>query len=387
MHLINNTENKTIKCLVVSRASPFTKSGSGTVAKKFMNFFSNNEMIFLCEKNNQNTKANSQIHYINPYPVNIKKGKRFIRWQRWFLLSSLIKKIISLAKEEKCKSIMCFYPDELYLIASSLAAKKLSIPIYPYFHNLYYENKNGLSALIAKSVQKKLFNQAPWVYLISEGLLSELAPKYPKIDFRILLHSTEIDDISTENIPTKDNITKISFLGNINNSNKDALSFLINIIGQKDGLTFNLITSQPEYILKKEKLLKKNVVVKNNLSDEEVIHELKSSDLLALPHGFTGPLSNSEYRSAFPTKTINYLQSGSPILALLPSNCYLYNFLSKNQCAFCVTSKNKQEIFYIISHLKANVKEVERIKNNAQKTVLIFSKNKVLKELKSQIFT
>ena len=51
--------------LVVSRASPFSKSGSGRVANQFLNFFSKDELVFLCEKNNGISIDNDQIHYIN----------------------------------------------------------------------------------------------------------------------------------------------------------------------------------------------------------------------------------------------------------------------------------------------------------------------------------
>lgn len=371
----------------MSKASPFARSGSGVVAKNFMNYFSNNEMIFLCEKNNEITKHNSQVHYFNPFPIDFSRGKRFVRWQKWFLLNSLINKITILVSKEKCHSIICFYPDEFYLIASSIVAKKNSIPFYPYFHNLYYENKKGISAIFAKIIQKKLFNQAPWVYLISEGLLSEISHKYPNINFRVLLHTTEIQDKLLENKKIKKEFTQISFLGNVNNSNKDALSFFLNSVNAIDEIRVNLITSQPMNILKKESLLKNNVFVKANLSDNEVINELESSDLLILPHGFSGSLSNSEYRSSFPTKTIDYLKSGTPILALIPDYSYLNDFLSKNQCAFCITSKNKQAIFSVINDVKNNSNRVEKIRKNAIKTVLIFSKNKILAELKNQILT
>jgi glycosyltransferase involved in cell wall biosynthesis len=374
------------RILTISKTSPKVKSGSGFITKQFMNFFSEDEMIFLCEKNNQITETNSRMHYIKSDPINLKRGKRFFRWQRWFLLPLLVNKIIALAKKEKCNSIMCFFPDEFYLIAATLAAKKLSIPIYPYFHNLYYENKYGFSAIIAKLLQKNLFAQAPWVYLISDGLLKELSPLYPQIDFRVLTHTTIIDEIRTNhNKPAKQKI-QITFLGNINNSNIDAMSFMLNTLEQRDDVVINLITPTSKHILNKAKLLKNNVTIHSNYSDEEVKQKLRISNLLLLPHGFTGALSDGEYRSIFPTKTIQYLLSGSPILALLPYNCYLQDFLTKNQCAFCVTNKKEQEIFSILSHVKNNSKEIERITNNARKTVQIFSENKVLGKLKNQIF-
>jgi glycosyltransferase involved in cell wall biosynthesis len=343
-------------------------------------------MIFLSEKNKGITETNSRVHYTNPYPITLKRGKRFLRWQRWFLLPFLINKIIALAKKEKCNSIMCFFPDEFHLIAATLAAKKLTIPIYPYFHNLYYENKQGFSATVAKLVQKKLFVQAPWVYLISDGLLKELSPLFPKIDFRVLTHSTIIDEIRKNYDKSVKQKIQVTFLGHINNSNIDAMSFMLNTLEQRQDVVINLITQTSKHVLRKEKLLKNNVIIQSNYSDEEVIQKLRISNLLLLPHGFTGKLSDAEYRSVFPTKTIQYLLSGSPILALLPHNCYLQDFLSKNQCAFCLTKKNEQEIFSILSQVKNNSKEIERITNNARKTVQMFSENKVLGKLKNQIF-
>ena len=280
---------------------------------------------------------------------------------------------------------MCVFPDEFHLIAATLAAKKLSIPIYPYFHNLYYENKQGFSAIIAKLVQKKLFAQAPWVYLISDGLLKELSPLYPNIDFRVLTHATIIDEIRTNHDKSVKQKIQVTFLGHINNSNIDAMSFLLNTLEQREDVIINLITSTSKHVLKKEKLLKNNVIIQSNFSDVEVIQKLRISNLLLLPHGFTGALSDAEYRSIFPTKTIQYLLSGSPILALLPHNCYLQDFLSKNQCAFSITNKNEQEIFSILNHIKNNSNEIERVTNNARKTVQIFSENKVLGKLKNQI--
>jgi len=376
------------KVLVVSRASPFFKSGSGEVAKQFLNFFNNNEIAFLCEKNVQVTPKSNQVHYINLYPINTKRGKRFFRWQRWFFLPTLVNRIIALVKDENCKSIMCFYPDEIYLIASSIAAEKLGIPLYPYFHNLYYENKHGLSAIIARFVQKRIFKQAPWVYLISKGLLYEMSPKYPNIDFRTLTHAALISETEfNKNSTLLNNVIKLTFLGHINNSNFDALSFLLNIFDEREDIIVQLITSTSKHILEKNKLIKSNTIIQSNISDATLKRLLNKSDLLLLPHGFNGPLSNAEYRSAFPTKTIQYLLSGTPILALLPYDSYLNEFLSSNQCAFCVNNKNKQEIFSVLEKIKKNPNSTLKISNNAEKIVRDFSQVKVLKKLKMEILT
>ena len=89
--MFKTTSIESNKCLVVSRTSPFVKSGSGIVINQFLRFFSASEMIFLSEKNNQITETDSRVHYINSSPINLKRGKRFIRHTK----SNLVKKRFS----------------------------------------------------------------------------------------------------------------------------------------------------------------------------------------------------------------------------------------------------------------------------------------------------
>ena len=383
---MKNSRSKINKCLFITRTSPFIKSGSGVVAREFMNFFTEDEIIFLSEKHHKIQTPNSRFHYINTTPLKFKKGNRFLHWQRWLLIPTIVNKIINIIENQKCDKIICTYPDEVYLLAASIAAKKLSIPIYPYFHNLYYENKDNISALAAKLIQQKIFKQAPWVYVISGGILSELTPKYPETDFRILTNSTKVVKTINVNSSTNNLKKKVTFLGNINNSNIDALKFTLKALGNRDDVVITLITQVPLYILKKENLITKNTKIKNNLSNKEAMQELQSSNLLLLPHGFSGNLSEAEYRSLFPTKLIDYLKSNTPILAILPYDSFLYKFLQENKCAFTVTSKKDYEIFEILNKLSSNATEISYITSNSQKTLQKFSEDNVLGTLKNQIF-
>ena len=73
------------------------------------------------------------------------------------------------------------------------------------------------------------------------------------------------------------------------------------------------------------------------LPRDEIPRRLAEADILLLPHGLTGPEEWSvEYRTIFPTKTIEYLISGRPILAHAPRGCFLTRFLAENDCALVV---------------------------------------------------
>ena len=241
--------------------------------------------------------------------------------------------------------------------------------------------------LLNDYVQRKIFSKSPYIYLVSKGMLYELSTLYPEVNFRILTHSLPKYQFTINNSKTnlnQSNKIVLTFLGNINNSNIDALRYTITAL-EKQEVIINLITSTPNNLLKREGLIKNNVNIKNNIEDQNILNELNKSNFLLLPHGFKGSLSKAEYRSVFPTKTLQYLQSTAPILALLPSDSYLYKFLTENQCAFCVTKKNKQDILSIIKILKYNKNEIIRTVNNANKVAEKFSANTVLIRIRNEI--
>jgi hypothetical protein len=376
------------RVLTISRTSPQIKSGSGFIMNQFINFFDSKEMFFLSEDNPEITINNHRIHYTSSFFIKLERGNRFFGWHRWLLIPRLIKDIKQVAKEQKCNSILCVFPDEIYLISAFFAAKKLKLPLYPYFHNLYYENKKGISKIIAGHIQKKIFSYSSFIYIVSDGMLEELSILYPKVNFRVLTHSLPDNRKAISCYKTnlnQNNEIILTFLGNINNSNIDSLKYLINTFEKENNMVINLITKTSNNFLLKMDLLKTNVVVKNNIEDKDILNELNQSNFLLLPHGLSGSLSKEEYRSVFPTKTIQYLQSNSPILSLLPCDSYLYKFLTENQCAFCITEKKEVQITSVIKNLQHNKPLIFKTVENANKTAKKFSTNNVLVRIKDEI--
>ncbi len=375
------------KILVISRSVPPIKSGSAFIIKEFYNFFNRNEMIFLGEKPEFQYHDKYSINYINTVPIKFKRGNRFLRWYRWIMIPFLVKKIISLAIHEKCTSILCVFPDEIYLTSASLAAIKLKIEFYPYFHNTYYENKKGSSKILAKIIQGKIFKQSAWVYLMSKGMKDHLEPLYPNIKFKILPHSISVlREKKYTGLAKQSKITVITFLGNINQSNIDALTFSVNAIKKQHNFILKIISSTPKSVFKKLDLITDNVIFKGEVNDKNLILELQNSHILLLPHGFSGSLSNTEYKTIFPTRTVQYLFSGIPILAVLPTNCFLYEFIHKNKCAFYITEKSEKKFISMVYFIKNQNKSITTTLDNAYKVSNNFLPDNILTNLKKELF-
>jgi glycosyltransferase involved in cell wall biosynthesis len=121
------------------------------------------------------------------------------------------------------------------------------------------------------------------------------------------------------------------------------------------------------------------------VSREELLRNLRAADVLLLPHGLTGSFSIEEYRTIFPTKTIEYLMSGRPILAHTLSDCFLTRFLRKHDCALIVDKPDVQALREALERLRTDYPLRRRLAENALKAARQFQAKDVAAELRRWI--
>ena len=115
---------------------------------------------------------------------------------------------------------------------------------------------------------------------------------------------------------------RVALCGNVNASCDDAATRLGEAIATCPDTQFIIYSGSPPCYLKSLGLLREGVQ-HFTLPRDQLLPRLRQAEILVLAHGFTGALSPEEYRTIFPTKTIEYLISGRPILAHSPPGCFL----------------------------------------------------------------
>jgi glycosyltransferase involved in cell wall biosynthesis len=89
----------------------------------------------------------------------------------------------------------------------------------------------------------------------------------------------------------------------------------------------------------------------------------------------------AELSTIFPTKAVEYLASGGPILVHCPEHYFLARFFKKHKCGTVVTERNGEELKKAIIKIKANGEEIKQMQLNALKTMEIFSLDRIQKKL------
>jgi len=278
------------------------------------------------------------------------------RWPQIFLI--LIKrKIRQTIKQQKITHIYAHYPNAAFVVAAYLVAKEKSLPLTIYYDILWDQGNDTPDSRLAKKYEKLIVNYAINRFAITEFALSHLENKH-KLSFDLIPHTANLEFIKNSSNSEKEaSIPKFHFAGGIyDNMNKDSLLRIYQAIcALFDDFELELCTNEIPSEFKGDKRVKQRYY-----THEELILSQQSSDLLLLPQAFNSKVPEM-IKNNFPTKTMEYVCSGTPILVHSPEDSYLTYVAKKHHFGLLIEEEN-------ISRLKEGILLI--LKNNSLKEEL-----------------
>ncbi len=361
------------------------------VVKGLLSQFDPDEVVVAAERwpanppDQTHGPSGHRVHFIGKKLRLPKRGQRFFEWLRWIQVPGLTLRLIKLARSEQCNAIFGHFPDERCLSAALLASRRLGIPLIPFFHNTYRENRRGLAYWIASWIQLRVFRSASVVFVMSEGMQTEWQKLYPTDRFEPLVHT--FDGVIPEfepPPPINPERFRLGYLGSVNDANLDALCRFCRIVHRSPNLELDIYSGVPHWFLEKVGVLGPRTRHEQP-ADDELQAKLRENDVLFLPHGLTGGLSPIEYRTIFPTRTIPYLISGRPILAHSPKDSFLTDWLRRHDCAEVVDEPDEEALHAAVVRLCNDAQRREELVQNALEAARQFHAPRVVDELKRTI--
>lgn len=364
------------KILFVTDAAFPPTSGSSVINSNLLKEFEPHMIVLAGE---QSYRSNLSGWEKPKYPIHLFRHKftygRGSKYLQWIMLFRIKREILRLIDEYDIDVVFGIFPGEFYLYASMLAAKKKNIPLYSWFHNTYRDNRTGILKLIANILQPKIFKYSKRIFNMSEGMNTFMQERYPTYAHKMepLLHGFDIPTISsTFNKNQKKERVDFLMSGNINHSNTDASQRLCKIVIENPNHHLHLYTGMSKSEFVAMGIKGENVHYSKFIPLKELVAKFPSFDIMLLPHGFEGNLTEAEYKTIFPTRTIPLLYSGKPILAHMPNDITITDFLEKYKCAEVVKVKSEDKIREAIEKLKANEEHCRSLVKNAVDTSRMF---------------
>lgn len=374
------------RILLLSEGVPPAPVGGAVIVGNLAQQFSPGEMVVAGEK----PEGWLEVIWKNEWPrlVYLTRGwpesKRGCRWWRRLQFPLLLFRCLWLAMKERCTVVVAVFPREEFLLAGYITAVWLRAKFYPYLLNTYVENRKGLSLRFAHWLQARIFSRAEHVFVMSEGMVELYRERYPNLKCSALVHSFngQIADFSPP--PEPGSPVRFTICGNISESCREAAVRVGAAISQVEDASLTLLSGTPRSYLERIGLLR-NEVRYETVSSDEVLFHLRRADVVVLPHGFSGGYPPEEYRSIFPTRTIEYLICGRPILAHTPPDCYLTRFLREHDCALIVDEPSTEALLEAISRLRTDHRLRSDLVRNALRTAEMFQARRVASTLRARL--
>ena len=261
----------------------------------------------------------------------------------FFSVPSIVLSIIKNAKKHKPKVIFSCWPSNAFAISAWIASKYLKLPLVFYLHDLWYETRiQFVEKKIVKYLERFIFKSASCLLVISEPTKHYLEKKYKLCNIKVLEHSVNSKIWDLSKIPNYNHrkIKKIIMLGGVNKFNHDSVKVFSKVIDSIGKLEMMIFSKQSIKDLKETY----DISIKNintSFIDRSKLHvELLKCDALYLPLGFN-TLVKKEVEVVIPTRMMDYLPSGIPIITHGPGNTWMIKQAKSNGWAFVIDSNKK----------------------------------------------
>ena len=359
--------SKTPKILLISRSVPPGVSGSSVIIGNLARQFTRDEMLVVGSwfANSPPVKWQAdwpKMIYATITPPDGWRGARLLRWAQfpWLLL-----RLWWACLWQQPDVILGVYPDEIYLFASYLISLITGKPLYVYFHNTYLEHRRA--NVLAKWLQPRIFQHTRHVFVMSKAMQKLYHSYYPNLVCTPLTHSFNETPPDVGTLPSPDSVGKplrLALSGGVNASNEGAVEHIAAAIRALPEVELWLYTRTNDQYLKRLGVDGDRFHL-TTVSRDTLIAELQKADILFLPHGFSERESAEEIETIFPTRTIEYLIAGRPILAHVPEGCFIGDFLREHDCALIVTDPNPDALKEAITRLGTDTALRRRLVQNA----------------------
>jgi len=223
---------------------------------------------------------------------------------------------------------------------------------------------------IWKGLHKKVLKQAKTIFVLTKSM-KDVLTKYTTREIELLTIWGDVNDgislKSNDNyvINGVDLSEKFILLYSGNMGKESGLNSLIEIAKHLKNNTSIIFIFAGEGIMK-EKI--ENAASENNLNNCMFLPYQNNRDfhnLLSISNLSIVSLSDESSSMSIPSKTFNYLSSGSAILCIANENSEIYNFVKKNNIGKAFNHNEHEKVCSFIDNISQNTSLLEEYERNA----------------------
>lgn len=372
------------KILIWTWTTPFTPSGSPAILRRLIKLFPANKVLYISGKDERSPIIfdypiqSKNLAFLDIWYYKIGPIRTKIFYDLFIKTPLLI--IIGLYQVFRFKPelILTTYVLPEWIQSSYIISKLTKTPLVYYCHDPHLEKYKYSSSWIKKIIQRQERKslQHAHVIVLYESLAKLYEEKY-NIQTKVIPHISTLPRKINDPGPITSPI-KIAFAGSIYENNMRLVTQLLRV-SQKLNMHLTFYGKyQPQTLEIIGASNHENLQIKFKTNYQDLISDLGKADLLYLPLTFQEfkrmPIECLKY--VLPTKAIDYLVAGPPILVHCPEDFELYTFFKKYNCAYLLNSNTENELFVFLKDFSNGIKN-EISEENVNKALSNFNREAV----------
>ena len=375
--------------LIVSWTIPPNASGSAVTIKNLVQNFASDQAVILGQvpyKGRISLKGMQRHHRITIPSYTLSwRLKHFL--DPLYCMPLVLFFGVRAVRRYKIRYVIGVFPNAAFFISAYLIARLERKPFFPYYHNLYVETrKNNFHAYLAVKIQQHIFRHSASLFSMSHGM-SEFLMKSYRVNTIPLLHALNLPIPRFRTLQIHNAPYRIGMSGNINQTMLSPLKAVVGALRRTNDFELLLHTPmQREQVLSIIRIPDTKISVVDICDPAELVSSLSQCDVLVL--GLSERKDGrreGDYQTQFPTRTLEVLLAGKPILLLCPEKYYLAQFFRQNECGFVLSSLNPDQVLRSLYRLCEDKSSSEFYVANALITARKFKGERVAKVLLDEL--
>lgn len=267
-------------------------------------------------------------------------------WANFVTVFRMARRAQAVAPSWGVEKVLAVYPHRFGLLAGWLIARRLGCPLVLYMHDLCIETlmtRSRIRRAVWAWVDRRVLADAESILVPTR----EFAEHYRSRGFdkcRVLPHCVLPGDAPPPVRPRSDSRLRLVYAGNVYEAHEQAVHALVEAVRNDKGVDARFLANAHPVL---------DGVRSRWVARSEALLEVARADVCVVALDFASPYPD-EVRGCFPSRIVDYLRYGKPILAIVPHGCFVDRLIRESGCGEAVNECSASAIQAAISRLKSS---------------------------------